>query len=287
MSGSIGLTPPSYLTILFNASTPADSMLSTLFGFGGSNPATTSPIAALQSAQTGETKQVAVVAAGLEVKRDLAAFTKAVATAKTPADLLANPAALKVLLTANGLGSQAPNTALATKALLSNTAKSGSLASQLPDARWLSIAKTYDFANKGLTLLNDPKALAAVTNGYSEVLWRTNLNQKTPGLSNALDFLARAKTITSVDQVLGDPTFRDVVTTALAVPKQIAFQELGAQETAISHRIDVKKFQDPKFVSQFVQRYLIAAQQAAISAGGTNGAPDLTTLASQSAGLVV
>ena len=82
----------------------------------------------------------------------------------------------------------------------------------------------------------------------------------------------------------GDPTFRDVITTALGIPKEIAFQEITAQERAISNRIDLKQFKDAKFVAQFTQRYLIAAQQATSFA---TGVPDLSTLAGQSAGLLV
>jgi hypothetical protein len=288
MSG-FSLNVPSYLPTLLNSSTPGDSLLTTLYGYAGANPATVNPIAALEQAKTGETKQVAVVAAEPQIKRDLAQFTQALATAKTPAQLLANPTALKVLLTANGLGDQVANTALATKALLSDPSDPKSLVNQLTDTRWAAVVKTYNFATKGLTVLNTPTTLAAVTNGYSEVLWRTNLDQSTPGLSNALDFLKRASTITGVDQVLGDPTFRAVITTALGVPQQIAFQDLVAQEKAISTRIDLTKFKDPTFVNQFTQRYLIAAQQAAIQTSQANGTitPDIASLASQLSGIVV
>ncbi len=54
---------------------------------------------------------------------------------------------------------------------------------------------------------------------------------------------------------------RKVVTTALGIPLQIAFQPLQAQEKAISAQLDITKFKDPKFVESFVQRYLLAAQR--------------------------
>ena len=142
MSGIFGLTPPSYLPTLFASSTPGDSLLATLYGYGGATLGTVNPIAALQQAESGETKQVALVAAEPQVKRDIAQFVHALSTAKTPADLLANPFALKVLLTANGLGSQSGNTALATQALLSDPAKPGSLVTKLTDTRWLAMNKT-------------------------------------------------------------------------------------------------------------------------------------------------
>ena len=83
-----------------------------------------------------------------------------------------------------------------------------------------------------------------------------------PGLSNALTFRGEASTINSVDQILGDPVMRKVVTTALGIPLQIAFQPLEAQEKAITSRLDITKFKDPKFVESFVQRYLIAANNS-------------------------
>jgi hypothetical protein len=75
---------------------------------------------------------------------------------------------------------------------------------------------------------------------------------------------------------------REVVTVALGIPKQIAFQPLQAQEKSISSRLDITKFQDPKFVENFVQRYLIANSADTPSASAT---PDLMSLAIQGRGL--
>ncbi len=114
--------------------------------------------------------------------------------------------------------------------------------------------------------------------------WRQSLDATTPGLSNALSFRQSAGSITSVDQILGDPTLRTVVTTALGIPQQIAFQSLTAQEKAISSQVDITKFKDPKFVESFTQRYLIAAGAAAST---TSTTADLTALAIQAQGLTV
>ena len=257
----------SVLQLFPSASGTSASLLSALYGQTGSGASGVDPISALQTAEAGETKDVAAVAAQPQTARDIAAFKAALASAKSPADLLKNPVALKVLLTANGLGSQAGYTALASKALLSDTSKAGSLASTLSNPLFLATAKTYDFANKGLSVLRG--AVAGVAQGYAEVQWRTDLDASTPGLSNALDFRSRASTISSVDQILGDPTLRTVVTTALGIPEQIAFQPLEAQEKAISSRVDLAKFGDAKFVEQFARRYLIAAGAAASSSAST------------------
>jgi hypothetical protein len=240
--------------------------------FGGTQTSSGNPIQALQTAIKNETADVANEAKQPAVARDIAAFRKAVASASSPQALLADPVARKVLLTANGLGDQTDYGALATKALMSDTSKSGSLASQLTNTQWLTAAKTYDFANKGLSVLKSAGVVDSIANGYAEVLWRQSLDQTTPGLSNALDFRSRASTITSADQILGDPTFREVVLTGLGVPQQIAFQTLGAQEKAITDRVDITKFKDPTFVDQFTRRYLVQASlNSSTSTTGSSG----------------
>jgi hypothetical protein len=132
------------------------------------------------------------------------------------------------------------------------------LANTLSDTRWKTTAQTYDFANKGLSIIQNPKTLDAIANGYAQVQWENSLDQTTPGLSSALDFKSRASTITSVDQILGDATFRRVVTTAFGLPQQIAFQPLQTQEQAISTRLDVKQFRNPTFIDNLTKQYLIA-----------------------------
>jgi hypothetical protein len=284
MSGSAS----SYLSVLYSSmsSASSNSLLQIIYG-GGTASASGGgdPIAALRSAEINRTTDIAQTAQQPSVARDIAAFKAAVASAKSPADLLANPAALKVLMTANGLADQLSYTALATKALLSDTNSDTSLASKLPDTRWKSVAQTYDFANKGLSVIQNPSVVETISNAYAEVTWRQSLDATTPGLSNALTFRSEASTITSVDQILGDPTMRTVVTTALGIPEQIAFQDLPAQEQAISSRLDITRFRDPAFVESFTQRYLIAAGQAASQSA--TGSTDITSLAVQSAGLLV
>jgi hypothetical protein len=237
----------------------SNNLLATIYGTssGTSTATSTDPLQALAQAEANSTKDIAQEEAQPQVARDLATFRAAVASAKTPEQLLQNPTVLKVLLTANGLGDQVSYTALAQKALLSNTNDTSSLADQLPNTAWKSAASTLDFANKGLSVIQNTSVLDTIASGYAEVLWRTSLDTTTPGLSNALTFRSEASTITSADQILADPALRSVVLTALGIPAQIAEQDIGTEENAITSRLDIRQFKDPKFVEQFAQRYLI------------------------------
>ncbi len=247
----------SALSILQSLTGSYSSLYGALSGNGG-RASGVDPVASLVLAEKTQSTAVAKQAKEPQTKRDIDHFNAVLAKAKDVKTLLADPVARKVLLTANGLGDQTDFAALATKALQSDTTKPGSLASKLSDSRWLTLAKTYDFANKGLSVLKQPGASTAVTSGYAEVQWRQSLDETTPGLSAALDFRSRAATVKTVDDILGDANLRKVVTTALGIPQQIAFQPLLAQENAISSRLDLTKLKDPKFVEQFARRFLVA-----------------------------
>lgn len=284
MSGTVGGIDYSLL-FTSSSSDPTANLLNTLYG-GASATGVSSgadPLTALTLAQKNKTADIATEAKDPSVARDIAAFQKGVANAKDITTALQNPAVLKVLLTANGLGSQLGFTALAQKALMSDPSDPKSLANQLSatNSAWLAVAKTYDFAKNGLAELQDPKVQAALTNGYAQTQWEQSLDQQTPGLSSAMQFQGNAASITSVDQILGDQVNRDVVLTALSIPLQIAYQPLDAQEKAISSRLDVTKLKDPHFVQVLTQQYLLNKAQTATSSG-----TDLTSLASQASGIL-
>jgi Protein of unknown function (DUF1217) len=284
----------SQVTSLFgtkSSNSTSGNLLDTLYSFATQSTGKTglNPITALDNAEANQTQDIKATAAQPAVQRAVATFNKAVAGATSVQQLLNNPTVMQVLLTANGLADQIPYTALAQKTLMSNINDSSSLANKLTDTRWAPIVKTYDFANKGLSVIQNPTTISTIDHAYAEVSWRKSLDAATPGLSNALTFRAEASTIRSVDQILGDPIMRAVVTTALGIPLQIAFQPLEAQEKAISSRLDITQFQKPQFVDSFTQRYLIAAQSSSSTGSTGIGAtlPSVTDLATQAAGLVV
>ena len=248
---------------ILGGSAGGGSLLSTLYGFGGAagTAALTDPLTALRLADKTRSRAIAAASKQPETLRDIIGFSTAVAKATTIKQALDNPTVLKVFLTANGLADQIPYAALAKKVLLSDPADPKSLVNRLADRRWMAVVKAFQFATKGIAPLKDPKVQATLTDGYAEVAWRRGLEINTPGLSDALDIRQRAKTFTNAIQILGDPVMRRVVTTALGIPREIAFQELPAQERAVTTRLDLKRLQEPKFVDGLVQRYLLEKQK--------------------------
>jgi hypothetical protein len=260
--GSTGSSANSLLNIIYNGGTTTPGT-GTAYGITSDNP-----VVALQQAQATQSAGIAYETKQPLIEQTLARFTAAVKSAKSVQQLLSNPAVLTVLLTANNLASQVSFTALAQKALTSDPSDPNSLVNQLTDTDWKSAAETYQFATQGLSVIQSPSTLSTLTSAYAEVMWRQSLDNAVPGLSNALSFKQEASSITSVDQILGDFTLRTVVTGALGIPEQIAFQPLEAQEKAISSRLDISKFQDPTFVNTFVQQYLLSVNDGSSSTSG-------------------
>lgn len=261
----------------------AASLLSTIERTsGGTGDVGANPITALHIAQQNKTQDIAATAAQPAVARDIAAFKQAVANATTLQQLLANPTALKVLLTANGLGADASYTALAQQVPMSNASDPGALVNQVSSSNsaWLSVVQTYQFATKGLTVLQNPSVQQTIANGYAEVMWRQSLDATTPGLSDALTFQSQAGTIASALDVLSSPILFNVVTSALGIPQQIVFQDQGAQEQAINARLDYSRLKDPNYVNALTDQFLLNSQQQ------NSGTTDLTSLAVQAQGLI-
>lgn len=276
MSGAIGSSTINY-ALLFQPSSStsgATSILQALYGAPASTTGTSSvdPIVALQLAQANQTTDIANEAKTPTVELQIAAFTKAVQSATSVKSLLTNPSFLTVFLTANGLGSSANETALAQQALSSNPDDSSSLANQLSttNSAWLATAKTYNFYANGLAAIQSPNVLSTITNGYAEVLWRQSLDNQTPGLSNALYFLANAASLTSPDEVLGNSVARTVVTTAFGIPPQLAYQPLQAEEAAIGNVLDFSKLNDSHYVQSITDQYLVQLQLSASNSAASS-----------------
>lgn len=239
--------------------------------YGGGAQASGDPVSNLISAETNQTKDIAQQQNDPSTARDIAQFLKVAKSAPDLKTLLADPTAAKVFLTANGLGDQTAYPALAIKALSSDPTVTGNLASTLSNPAWLTTAKTYSFATKGLSVLQQPSALTSITSGYAQVQWEQSLDKTTPGLSAALDFRSRASTFKTADQILGDANVRAVVTGALGIPQEIAYQSLTTQEKVITDRLDISKLQDPKFVEQMARSYLVQNASNSASSGDQTG----------------
>ena len=275
MSGFISGVNYSLLFSPASSATDASAaILNALYNTAPSSPtgfaSTGNPLLDLKLAQTDQTADTAKEAQVPQVAHAITAFTKAVKNATSISSALSNPNVQQVLLTASGLSNYIGETGLVQKAFMSNLSDPNSVVNQLGDSTLLSTVKTYSFATNGLAELQNPKIMATLTNGYAEVMWRESLNTATPGLSNALDFISQASSIKSVSDVLNNATNFFVITGALGIDPDIAYQDQSAQQRAIaSSSLNIAKLQNPAYVTSLTDQYLISQQESSQSSSSS------------------
>lgn len=260
---------PTIASLLFSSGTSSSSLIATAAGgaLASSSTATADPLATLKDAEKNGAKQIAAKAKEPQVKRDLEAFEKVVKNAKSLDDLFKNEAAARVFMTANDLGDMAAYKKMAVRVLGSDYLSEESDAAKVGATRgaWYETALKYDFHYNGMDTLKKPEAIAEIKDAYVKSLWRDSLDARAPGVSNALAFKERAASLNTAYKILGDPVGREVVTTALGLPAQIAYQSVNSQAQLIERRLDISKLQNSSFVDSLTKRYLIA-----LNGGGTS-----------------
>jgi hypothetical protein len=222
---------------------------------------------ALKQAERDEARQLEITRKSPEVVRETTRYRKVISNAKTLDDVLKDPIARKVLLGANGLADQADYLGLVKKALSSDPSKADSLAYKIKgvNGRWLEMVSKYNFAQFGISKIKTTEGIEETISNYVEEKRLDMLDAQLPGLGSAVLFKRVAPTLDSAIKILGNALGREVVTTALGLPKQLAVQSLEAQQKAIQQRLDASKLKDPAFADKIAQRYLIQLN------GGTTG----------------
>lgn len=241
----------------------ASLALSLLGGSFGTTVATgdaASGIAALKLAQAKGATEKGVA----REKKDpvtitaLKQFDIALAKAKDVKSALRDPRILAVLLPGVGLSDQMQYPGLVQKALLADPDDRKGLLASL-DSRFKAAAKTLDLREKGLEALRDPALRKQLTDGYVEYQYRIGLDEKNPGLSDALYFLQNAGKEDNIYNILGNNVLRRVVTGALGLPNAMVVQPVETQARAVTSRMKMSDLDDPRKLQKLAERYVIAA----------------------------
>lgn len=222
---------------------------------------------ALKQAEANEARQLEQAAKDPAVKRDLARYERVVKEAETVDDVLNDPVARRVLLTANGLGDQADYLGLVKKGVMSDPFDQSSLAFRMSEINgaWLAFASKYNLQLYGVGKLKESQSIAEVRQNYIAEKRLDALDKQVPGLGSAILFKDLAPQLDTVTKVLGSGLGREVVTVALNIPKEIAYQSIEAQERAVARRLDVADLQNPQFVDRLVYRYLVEYNGAGLA----------------------
>ena len=201
---------------------------------------------------------------------------------KSVQDIFNDPKLLNFILTATGLGDQTANLGLVKKALTQDPTKPGAIANQLPNKKFLAADQTLALYN-GITALQNPQTIQSLVNNFQINTFEQGVAQTDQNVANARYFarniaqtVASASTTTNAAlAILGDGVLRQVVSTALGFPPQLAVLPVLDQAAEIKSRVDVNQFKNPTFVAQFVTRYLTQVQISQFQSDLGSGSSDI------------
>lgn len=238
-------------------------------------------------------RQVAVQQASPVLKRDEAYFRDRIGKVQTAEQLVSDKRLLRISLTAFGLEGDVSSRAFIQKILEGGTLKEGSLANKLADKQYLKFAAAFGFGDfsvprTGLSTFADEiltqfrarsfeTAVGAQNNGYRLAL---NAEREIPALaSRTISETAKWYTL------LGSAPLREVMQTALGLPKSFAAIDLDQQVSVMREKAQavfgaptVGQFSDPARMEALVRRFHIRSEFQDQSAGNAPAAMALALL---------
>lgn len=211
------------------------------------------------------------------MQRDAAYFREKIGTIDTAEQLVSDRRLLRVALGAYGLENDINNKFFIRKVLEDGTLKEGALANRLADKQYLKLSAAFgfgdfkvprsklsDFADKTLELYRTRQFEAAVGEQNDSYRLALNAERELPLLARR-DISEEAKWFT----IMGNAPLREVVQTALGLPKSFTSLDLDRQLDVFKNRArasfgssDPKQFGEPKTMEKLVRSFLLRAELA-------------------------
>ena len=115
--------------------------------------------------------------------------------------------------------------------------------------------------------LADAGNVSTILSQYETSQYEAQQGKQTPGLDTALYFTRIAPSITSINQLMSDPTLLKVVTTDLGVADTFGQLPFDEQQALLTKKLDVSSFGKPASVQQYAEQYLALTSEQAASGG--------------------
>lgn len=188
-------------------------------------------------------KQLDKFAQNKDIQKELDYFEKNISKFDSVESLLKDRRMARVLLSAYDLqDEQAMGMGRIKKVLTEDPTSSNALSAKLADSRFAAMAKDLRL-DKGLDGLKTSAFMSKLEGKYIQSEFEQALGRQDPALRQAAYFARNASSkTTNIYSILGDKIVRDVVTSTLNIPAQLAIQPIETQARAITARLDISKF---------------------------------------------
>lgn len=237
-------------------------------------------------------QQVAQQASPVQ-QRDEAYFRDKIGKVKTAEQLVNDKRLLRITLTAFGLEADVNSKAFIQKVLEGGTLKEGSLANKLADKQYQKLSAAFGFGDFSVPRTAISTFPDEILSQFRARSFETAVGQQNNSYRLALNAerelpaLAAKRTSETAKwySILGSAPLREVVQTALGLPKSLSSIELDQQVSVLRDRTraafgspDISQFSDPAKMEALVRRYMFQAQIQEQGSGSSPAAIALTLL---------
>ncbi|GBQ68566.1 hypothetical protein AA103196_1978 [Ameyamaea chiangmaiensis NBRC 103196] len=174
-------------------------------------------------------------------------------------DLLDNYAAMKVVLGAYGLSSLSMQTAVLKQLMTQDPTSTKSLAQRSGNTAWQAFAKA--FSDWSTPPFADSTAVQSIVTGYMTGQFEASEGKAVPGLGNALYFTRTISGVSTLAEVMSDPTLLKVVETVNGYdPTQFGALDYDQQVQMLKDKVNFDDFSTPAKIRTYAERYLATLQ---------------------------
>lgn len=139
--------------------------------------------------------------------------------------------------------------------VLNGGASSKGFAQTMNDPRYIALVNAFNFAQNGAATTTDTTTQQTVVNNYNEQTLETQTATESPGAQMALYFKRMVPQITNPYSILADKTLLTVFETAYNIPTSFSSENIDVQAKEVTQLVNINKLSDPKYLSQFLQRF--------------------------------
>lgn len=244
--------------------------------------------------------QRAAFESGAVFKRETAYFTENIGKVKTAEALVKDRRLLAVALGAFGLEGEIDKKFFIRKVLQEGTEGSRSFANRLSDPNYRKLAAAFGFGNATGAQTNTKGFAEAIIEQYKVRKFEAAVGDVNNSMRLAMNFRREIGTIAAGPDnagwysILGSKPLREVVQTALRLPKEFARIDVDRQKDMIQQRMassfgdkGMAFFREPANVEKVITRFLAMAQlnEAAATAATSPALQLLQGVGGDSSGL--
>ncbi|MDX0762948.1 DUF1217 domain-containing protein [Sinorhizobium medicae] len=201
------------------------------------------------------TKSLERVSEQPDVARETEYYLSKIGSIKTLHEFFADSRLYDYAMKAHGLEDMAYAKAFMRKVLGEGIDSDDAFANKLADGRYKSLVESLNFARHGEAATSFERAQKGVAEKYTRQTLEQKAGEENTGVRLALYFQRMAPTIANGYEIIADEALSHVVRTVLQLPEEFAATDVDRQAAAYESAVDLKDFQDPHKVAEFLDRF--------------------------------